>query len=115
MGNPGRAGAGGVFRDPMGRVLGTYKVFMGVTGVFEAEKEGPIEGLLRAKDMGIDQSWVESDSSAVVMLIQKIGYRDFLARDAAKSGASTSDVALPGHVVELLSRDANGRPNYRFT
>ncbi|XP_042515374.1 uncharacterized protein LOC122089747 [Macadamia integrifolia] len=66
-------------------------IFVLIKGVFEAEMEGLMEGLMHAKDM------------------------DFLARDAAKSWASVSNVALPGHIMELLSRDANGRPNYRFT
>ncbi|XP_042518496.1 uncharacterized protein LOC122092225 [Macadamia integrifolia] len=58
MGNPSQAGAGGIFRDHLGRVLGSYKIFMGIMGVFEAEMEGLMEGLMRARDMGINQLWV---------------------------------------------------------
>ncbi|XP_042499710.1 uncharacterized protein LOC122077876 [Macadamia integrifolia] len=117
-----------------------------VLWVFEAEVEGLMEGLMRAKDMDIQHLWIESDSSAVVFLIQqrkipwfalqrwlylqpymrriswKISHNyregnsvaDFLARDAAKSGISGVDVILPPHIGDFLSRDAEGRPNYRF-
>ncbi|XP_042479159.1 uncharacterized protein LOC122060066 [Macadamia integrifolia] len=70
-GNPGRAGAGGIFRDHRGGVLGSYKIFMGVSGVFEAEIEGLMVGLMRAREMGIPCLWVETDSSAVAISIQQ--------------------------------------------
>ncbi|XP_042478730.1 uncharacterized protein LOC122059757 [Macadamia integrifolia] len=63
LGNLGRAGAGGVFRDWLGRVLGSYKTL----GVFQAE----MEGLMHARNLGFQCLWVESDSTAVVMLIQQ--------------------------------------------
>ncbi|XP_042490260.1 uncharacterized protein LOC122070199 [Macadamia integrifolia] len=71
MGNLGRAGASGIFRDCLGRVLGSYKIFMGITGVFHSKMEGLMEGLICARDLGFNQLWVESDSSSVVMLVQQ--------------------------------------------
>ncbi|XP_042518589.1 ABC transporter C family member 3-like [Macadamia integrifolia] len=71
LGNPGHAGAGGIFRDHLGKVICSYKKYMGVTGVLEAEVEGLMEGLMRAKDMDIQHLWIESDSRAVVVLIQQ--------------------------------------------
>ncbi|XP_042502492.1 uncharacterized protein LOC122079820 [Macadamia integrifolia] len=146
IGNPGLQGIGRVFRDCLRRVLGSYKIFMGVTGVFHAEMEGLMEGLIHARDLGFNQLWVEPDSSSVVMWVQQrkipwfaaqqwaflkpyldgINWKishifregnsivDFLARDAAKTGISRSNVNFLGHVVELLSRDATGRLSYRF-
>ncbi|XP_042484214.1 uncharacterized protein LOC122064565 [Macadamia integrifolia] len=70
-GNPGRAGAGGIFRDHRGGVLGSYKIFMGISGVFEAEIEGLIVGLMRARELGISCLWVETDSSVVAISIQQ--------------------------------------------
>ncbi|XP_042497512.1 uncharacterized protein LOC122076249 [Macadamia integrifolia] len=136
LGNLGHAGAGGIFWDSFGRVLATYKVFLGVTGVFEAEVEGLMEGLMRAKEMNFNQLWVESDSSAVVTSLhqRKIpwfalqrwstiishSYRegnsiaDYLARDAVNSGVSADNMTLPSHIQDMLARDAEGRPRYRF-
>ncbi|XP_042477621.1 uncharacterized protein LOC122058969 [Macadamia integrifolia] len=51
--------------------MGTSKKYMGITGIFEAEVEGLMEGLLRAKAMNITCLWVEFDSSSVVLAIQQ--------------------------------------------
>ncbi|XP_042501696.1 uncharacterized protein LOC122079360 [Macadamia integrifolia] len=70
-GNPGRVGAGGIFRDHKGGVLESYKIFMGVSEVFEDEVEGLMVGLMRARELGITCLWVETDSSAVAISIQQ--------------------------------------------
>ncbi|XP_042481037.1 uncharacterized protein LOC122061688 [Macadamia integrifolia] len=53
------------------KVLGSFKKFMAITGVFEAEVEGLMEGLMCAKDMNVIQLRVESDSSAVVTMVHQ--------------------------------------------
>ncbi|XP_042495054.1 uncharacterized protein LOC122074287 [Macadamia integrifolia] len=71
MGNPGRAGASGIFRNHMGAVMDSYKIFIGVSKVFQAEVEGLMVGLMRAREMGITRLWVETDSSAVAISFEK--------------------------------------------
>ncbi|XP_042477645.1 uncharacterized protein LOC122059001 [Macadamia integrifolia] len=146
IGNSRRARAGGLFHDHSGKVLDSYKNFMGVTSVFQAKLEGLMVGLLRAHELAINQLWVETDSRVVVISFQqkkipwyalqrwiylqpflegiewKITHNfreansiaDYLARDAAKIGISGSNIAFPGHVLEMMRRDADGRPNFRF-
>ncbi|XP_042485259.1 uncharacterized protein LOC122065524 [Macadamia integrifolia] len=145
-GNLGHAGVGGIFRDRRGGVLDSYKIFMGVSKVFEAEIEGLMVGLMRAWELGITCLWVETDSSAVAISIQqkkipwfalqrwiflqpylesitwKITHNfreansiaDYLARDVAKTGISATNIDFPTHIKDLIRRDAEGRPNYRF-
>ncbi|XP_042487907.1 uncharacterized protein LOC122068127 [Macadamia integrifolia] len=71
MGNPGRAGSGGIFHYHMGAVMDSYKIFIGVSKVFQAEVEGLMVGLMRTREMGITRLWVETDSSAVAISFQK--------------------------------------------
>ncbi|XP_042505494.1 uncharacterized protein LOC122082064 [Macadamia integrifolia] len=145
-GNPGHARAGGIFRDHRGGILESYKIFMGVSEVFEAEVKGLMVGLMRARELGITCLWVETDSSAVAISIQqkkilwfalqrwiflqpylesitwKITHNfreansiaDYLVRDAAKTGISATNIDFPAHIKDLIRRDSEGRPNYRF-
>ncbi|XP_042481160.1 uncharacterized protein LOC122061743 [Macadamia integrifolia] len=71
LGNPGKAGAGGVFRNENSEILQSFRTFLGVHTNFEAEMIAVITGLEFARDMGITHLWIECDSVAVVLLIAK--------------------------------------------
>ncbi|XP_042486522.1 uncharacterized protein LOC122066747 [Macadamia integrifolia] len=70
LGNPGRAGAGGVARDHDGQVQDAFSIFLGIKQIYEAEFEAVMEGFLMAKALDAKGLCIESDSVAVVTAIQ---------------------------------------------
>ncbi|XP_042515275.1 uncharacterized protein LOC122089621 [Macadamia integrifolia] len=71
LGNPGKAGAGGIFRNENLEILQSFRTFLGVHTNFETEMIAVITGLEFARDMGITHLWIECYSVAVVLLISK--------------------------------------------
>ncbi|XP_042515368.1 uncharacterized protein LOC122089740 [Macadamia integrifolia] len=71
LGNPGKAGAGGMFRNYKGKPLLNFRNFVGVKSNFEAEFLALITGLEHAKNSCIQNLWIECDSAAVVFLFSK--------------------------------------------
>ncbi|XP_042487034.1 uncharacterized protein LOC122067264 [Macadamia integrifolia] len=71
LGNPGKAGAGGIFRNEKGDNLLNYREYVGIRTNFEAEFLAVIAGLEQAKINGFQHLWIECDSTAVVILLSK--------------------------------------------
>ncbi|XP_042497525.1 3-oxoacyl-[acyl-carrier-protein] reductase, chloroplastic-like [Macadamia integrifolia] len=71
LGNPGRAGAGGIARNKEGQICNSFSIYLGIKKIFEAEFEAVLEGLIMAKRYGASEVWVESDSAGVVSVVQK--------------------------------------------
>src|SRR5574337_1869114 len=65
-GNPGKAGAGGVIRDPEGRVVKRLKKYLGVMTNNGAEYQALIMGLKAASEMGVGSIKILSDSELLV-------------------------------------------------
>lgn len=65
-GNPGKAGAGGVIRDPEGRVVKRLKKYLGVMTNNGAEYQALIMGLKEAHELGVGSIKVLSDSELLV-------------------------------------------------
>ncbi len=65
-GNPGRAGAGAVIRDPGDRVIKRLKKYLGITTNNGAEYQALVMGLKEAHSLGIDSIKVLSDSELLV-------------------------------------------------
>ncbi|XP_043725602.1 uncharacterized protein LOC122672168 [Telopea speciosissima] len=70
LGNPGRAGTGGVFRNHQAQVVFSFIRFLGISSSYAAEYEALLGGLSKAKEMGFRELWIESDSASVVSSIQ---------------------------------------------
>ncbi|XP_042482204.1 uncharacterized protein LOC122062621 [Macadamia integrifolia] len=71
IGNHGNAGAGAIMRDHNGRCLWSCSIYLGIRENYEAELEGLMHGLMKAKQLAIPFLWVESDSAALVMSIHQ--------------------------------------------
>ncbi|XP_042483480.1 uncharacterized protein LOC122063840, partial [Macadamia integrifolia] len=70
MGNPGRAGGGGVIRDSNGKVIFSFKHFFGISTNYYAEFMTFLHGIRHAMGQRITNLWIESDSVAVVTAVQ---------------------------------------------
>ncbi|OVA09871.1 Ribonuclease H domain [Macleaya cordata] len=70
-GNPGLEGAGFVARDYKGQVVAAHVVGMGITTNFVGEICAIICGLEWAKDAGINNVWIVSDSKPAINCILK--------------------------------------------
>ncbi|PKI57332.1 hypothetical protein CRG98_022277 [Punica granatum] len=68
-GNLGRAGAGGILRNELGRWIRGFALFLGTTNSLVAELWAIHEGLVMAKSLGIRSLWVELDAKVVMELI----------------------------------------------
>ncbi|XP_042477714.1 uncharacterized protein LOC122059083 [Macadamia integrifolia] len=71
LGNPGRARAGDIVHDSDGQVCNAFSIFLGIKKIYEAEFAAAMEGILLAKNMNARELWIESDSAAVVAVVQK--------------------------------------------
>ncbi|XP_042505477.1 uncharacterized protein LOC122082041 [Macadamia integrifolia] len=71
MGNPGRAGGGGVIRDSNGKVIFSFKHFFGISTNYYAEFMSFLHGIRHAMGQRITNLWIESDSVAVVIDVQE--------------------------------------------
>ncbi|XP_042477660.1 uncharacterized protein LOC122059018 [Macadamia integrifolia] len=69
LGNPGRAGVGGIARDSEGQVCDSFSIFLGTKKIYKAEFAAVMEGILMAKALGARGLWIESDSGTVVAAI----------------------------------------------
>ena len=69
LGNPGRAGGGGVIRDHNGKWLKGYTRSLGCTNSCMAELWALRNGLLLARDMGLNNLIIELDVLSVVLLM----------------------------------------------
>ncbi|XP_042486172.1 uncharacterized protein LOC122066439 [Macadamia integrifolia] len=70
LGNPGRAGAGGVLRDHRDSPVEALKKYLGVHSNYFAEFRVLLEGIMVAKYLNMNALWIESDLAAVVMAVQ---------------------------------------------
>ncbi|KAF6174396.1 hypothetical protein GIB67_034153 [Kingdonia uniflora] len=66
LGNPGKGGAGAVFRASDGEVVGVISVGLPILTSFIAECSAIIESLEHCSCMGWEISWVEGDSVATI-------------------------------------------------
>ena len=69
LGNPGRAGGGGVIRDHLGHWIKGYNRALGTTNSFITELWALRDGLIIAKELGLCNLIVELDASSVVQLL----------------------------------------------
>ncbi|XP_043724093.1 GABA transporter 1-like [Telopea speciosissima] len=70
LGNPGRAGAGGILRDVTAIPIGAFGIFLGISSNILAEFSAVLHGILLAKEKGVTCLWIECDSTAVWMAFQ---------------------------------------------
>ena len=70
QGNPGKAGGGGVIRDSTGKWVKGFSRSMGVTTSVIAEFWAIRDGLVLAKQLGIQNLEVELDAKIVADLLQ---------------------------------------------
>ena len=68
LGNPGRTSGGGVIRDHNGKWLKGYTRSLGCTNSCMAELWALRDGLLLARDMGLNSLIIELDALSVVLL-----------------------------------------------
>ncbi|KAF6147588.1 hypothetical protein GIB67_035345 [Kingdonia uniflora] len=66
LGNPGKGGAGAVFRVSDGEVLGAISVGLPIVTNFIAECSAIIKSLEHCSNMGWEIAWVEGDSVAAI-------------------------------------------------
>ncbi|XP_042508160.1 uncharacterized protein LOC122084146 [Macadamia integrifolia] len=116
LGNPGKAGAGGIFRNEKGDSLLNYREYVGIRTNFEAKLLAVIAGLEQAKINGFQHLWIECDSTAVVTHCYREAnvIADFLAKSSARFEVSYPVEAWPRLVSMELELDANQHPRYRF-
>ena len=69
LGNPGHVGGGGVIRDHNGKWLKGYARSLGCTNSCMAELWVLRDGLLLARDMGLNSLIIELDALSVVLLM----------------------------------------------
>ncbi|XP_042501990.1 uncharacterized protein LOC122079520 [Macadamia integrifolia] len=81
LGNPGNSGAGGVFRNHRGLVVGSFKKFLGVHTNYYTEFTALMEGILKAKELQVDALWIEMDSVAMVVALQSKSIPWFVLQD----------------------------------
>ncbi|XP_042483836.1 uncharacterized protein LOC122064185 [Macadamia integrifolia] len=70
MENPGRAGGGVVIRDSNGKVIFSFKNFLGISMNYYAEFMSFLHGIRHAMGQRITNLWIETDSVAVVTAVQ---------------------------------------------
>ncbi|XP_042495183.1 uncharacterized protein LOC122074441 [Macadamia integrifolia] len=70
MGNPRRAGGGGVICDSNGKVIFSFKHFLGISTNYYAEFMRFLHGIRHAMGQRITNLWIETDSVAVVTAVQ---------------------------------------------
>ena len=70
LGNPGKAGGGGVIRDSEGRWMRGFARSIGVTTSIMAEFWALRDGLLLAGQIGVQNLVIELDAKVVVELVQ---------------------------------------------
>lgn len=74
QGAPGRAVAGGVFRDHRRVVIGAYYFDVGVSMTFFAEISVIIQGIEYAHQRGWHRLWIKLDYTAVIQCLQSSSY-----------------------------------------
>lgn len=75
-GNLGRAGRGGVIRDPRGRLILAYMANRGVQTSSMAEVAAVFHGLDVAREMGPRKLAVEGDSHNTIMMLNEVARPD---------------------------------------
>ncbi|XP_042474833.1 uncharacterized protein LOC122056933 [Macadamia integrifolia] len=71
LGNLGNAGASGFVRDSNYQIVSIYSSFLGIALSFQAEFQALIERIERAREMNFESLWIECDSGAVVLMVQR--------------------------------------------
>ncbi|XP_042515405.1 uncharacterized protein LOC122089787 [Macadamia integrifolia] len=71
LGNPGKAGTGGVFRNENAEVILNFRDVIRVKSNFEAKIMAVISGLEHARSIKDQKLWIESESVAVVTLLSR--------------------------------------------
>ena len=69
LGNPGRAGGGGVIRDHLGHWIKGFSRALGTTNSFIAELWALKDGLIIFKDLGLSNLIVELDALSVIHML----------------------------------------------
>lgn len=69
-GNPGPAGAGAVLRDETGEIIAEESRYLGTATNNEAEYQGLIIGLEKAREMGARKLRLKLDSELIVKQVQ---------------------------------------------
>ena len=70
LGNPGKAGGGGIIRDSEGRWVKGFARSIGFTASIIVELWALRDGLLLADQIGVQNLWIELDAKVVVELVQ---------------------------------------------
>ena len=105
LGNPGRAGGGGVIRDHLGHWIKGYSRAMGTTNSFTAELWALRDGLIIAKDLGLCNLIVELDASSVVQLLSSD--KPNLLMEPLLSDCRSLYRTIPNKRIQHVYREAN--------
>ncbi|KAE9610055.1 putative ribonuclease H-like domain-containing protein [Lupinus albus] len=81
LGNPGKAGYGGLLRDNMGSWISGFMGSVGISNNLHVEPMGPLYGLQLAWDMGFRKVICYSDSMDVISLVHgsRPNYHHYMA------------------------------------
>jgi len=70
-GNPGPAGIGAVLKNEEGEIVAEISEYIGETTNNQAEYKAAIEGLKKAKELGVEEVYFNLDSELVVKQINR--------------------------------------------
>ena len=105
LGNPGRTGGGGVIRDHDGKWLKGYAQPLGSTNSCMDELWALRDGLLLAKDMGLNNLIIELDALSVVLLMNN--NTPNLTLEPLLNDCRNLVREIPDKQIMLIFREAN--------
>jgi ribonuclease HI/exonuclease III len=114
-GNPGKAGAGGVIKNPVGRIEHSFAWGLGHNTSIQAEALALFQGLKQVKDLGIKEVNVIGDSQSIIkVIVDNSAPKDFrLARLATRIKSLTKSFQSINffHVLRENNKDADAEAN----
>ena len=105
LGNPGRAGGGGVIRDHLGNWIKGFGHALRTTNSFMAELWALRDGLIMAKELGIPNLIVELDALSVINILSSD--KPCSIMEPLLSDCRNLFKAIPNKRIQHVYREAN--------
>ena len=105
LGNPGRAGGGGVIRNHLGHWIKGFSRALGTTNSFIAELWALRDGLIMSKELGISNLIVELDALSVIHMLSSD--KPCLIMEPLLSDCRSLFNAIPNKRIPHVYREAN--------
>ena len=105
LGNPGRAGGGGVIRDHLGHWIKGFSRALGTTNSFIAELWALRDGLIIFKDLGLSNLIVELDALSVIHMLSSD--KSCPIMEPLLSDYRSLFKAIPNKRIQHIYREAN--------